>query len=468
MKKEEENISGFEYKPEYWQEAEALIVEEEKRRRALWWYSLVGVAATVVLVGSLFFTFSENEVQVDNKSLAKGTHNLNSTEVKNNFTEDQKQKQVHSPKENVQANKPVNVSVRAHEEKTVKKEIENSASAVILVEENRSIEMSLVENSVGVEASVLTDTSMLTAPIVATGKEIDKSIVVEDMQLASTPLKLKGNFLSNVEIYTSVMATPSYSLQALGGGGHNTISASANVGAMVAKDLNAGWSLAAGLQYNAYTSLCRSERIKAYATSNVDTVVQYNTVANNQKWVPLVISGNTSTFLVSTSTVAAADTVNFDVVSAKNTVTGSRSLSTKDIITGSIVVPIELRYRYKRLRVAAGMSLEYIFHNVVKSENTIEFNGYLSSKQSESKFNDFYNYNRLWCNATFGLDYLINSSFSVGIRGAYGLSDVINYHSPVSTAGDPYIATTTSYGVSAYNMALTLRYQLPLLRKIGG
>ena len=64
MSQEKENISEFEYDPQYWKEAEMLIHREEKRRRVVFWFRASGLAATLLfLLGSAVYFAVDKKVE---------------------------------------------------------------------------------------------------------------------------------------------------------------------------------------------------------------------------------------------------------------------------------------------------------------------------------------------------------------------------------------------------------------------
>ncbi len=441
MKKEEGNTSAFEYKAEYWKDAEALIYKEEKRRRAVFWFRTSGLGAILLLLAgsAIYFTSETKNENTNAVAQSKNTVEIaNKVEVSQNIEIEKKSeveiKSEHKKQTNFASEKSLKKSslLRFDAESKENKSVfgfEKSDEKYFFQEENSETNL----NKIKFESGIL-----------LVGKSIlNESDFVAENIFAGENLRFK-NALPNVEVYASAMVHPNYGY----GDADRVWLLSGNAGFSVSRKIAPRISIAIGAQYNYYRGLYDQGQHQDYTTNNADTVVQYYNTVKNQNLVSAgFVNGNLT--YVSDSSSLYTDTLSFGAPSAKNTVTGRHTRTEKNVLSGSVLIPVELRFQCKRIQWIAGMSMEYLLYNQVEVYESTNVSGWISDEKNTVQKNDFNGLNRFWFNAIVGVDYRISSSFSLGARAVVGLNDITKNAYFMNSANDKNL-----------NFSLSLRYHL--------
>ena len=462
MSQEKENISEFEYDPQYWKEAEMLIHREEKRRRVVFWFRASGLAATLLfLLGSaVYFAVDKKVESAETLSLQlqKDAEIVKKDEVLQ-YIPLKKNTAITSADGNEKPKKEITaatISGRFYKGKMIPDgfdRIEKSQSEehvfmkkeevlVLLAPQSKSQEASLSIN--GNASESLSDKAHFTSDFSCVGKTIINGVngAADFALLFEVPSAKKS--AADIEVYASAMMHPNYGY----GNADKIWLLSGNAGFSVSRKLAPRISMSFGAQYNYYRGLYDQDQHTDFKTKNVDTVVQYYKIVQNQNLVPGGLV-NGDVIFVNNSVISSIDTLSFGPANDQNTIQGRHTRTEKNVLSGAILIPIEIRYQYKRMRWISGFSLEYLLYNQVEVYESTNVSGWILDQKSTVQKNDFNGLNRLWYNAVLGMDYRINPYFSIGARAVLGMNDITKNAYFANTANDKNI-----------NFSLSLRYHL--------
>lgn len=402
----------FEYQPEYWLEAEKLLIKEEKKRKFAIWFR---TSAALVLIGGLaFFALNSNENNAEQTAaiqkrnlpsdVKKQTPTIFKSELSNTSIEI-----VSHPKTSI-SNKALKKEKHLSKSKDIFTDSEESA---IAAEESN---MSSLKNDFTLLFFSLPTNSIASAIV-----PIIHSKSVLDSKKSSSIKK---------EVYASLMVYPGFGF----GDVKNITEVSYNAGFMVSKSIHQKWSLGLGVQYNNYKGMYQFTKNSTYQTENPEDIVDYYTQVENQTWTPVLTQDSNgvaaNVYVVSSSSDLAndpvIDTVSLSSSNNKYVLDVRRNIKEKSIVVGSILFPIEVHYTANRFRFSGGLSIEYLLHNKIYVFDNEHIGDYQSSENTQQKKNDFGSLNRTLFNASLGFDYFINSRFSFGVKGYLGLKDFSN------------------------------------------
>ncbi|MFM7024416.1 MAG: outer membrane beta-barrel protein [Flavobacteriales bacterium] len=428
MSEAERNKTKFEFKPEYWREAEKLLQKEEKRRRGVFWWRTSGIAAMVLILAGTALYFSEEQDQAVMKN------KMNPTPVQKTPERSRSEvglasaaaKTVTNPNSFIEAEK---LKKSTFLETTVKPEISSES----FIRQN--------EELVVQERFVPAEKTYALRLLDLQNKELLDYSGITSTMLPEEHIRIK-NHLSDLEAYASLMLHPDYGY----GVAKDSWKLSGNVGFAVSAPLPGRWSFSIGGQYNHYTGLYTSERLTSKYTSDVDSIISYGFSSQDPgPAVSFLPSGQDTLSFI--SNFSGYDTI---VLSVKSSPVLSRyQRMEKNVLSAAVVVPVELKYRYGRMQWVAGLSAEYQLFNKIEVYEKVDFNGYVAEENSSVKNNDFQGINRFGFNALIGGNYLLDESFSLGFRGSFGLSSIIDSAYFKSSSGSKNI-----------NFSLSLRYKL--------
>jgi len=462
MSKEEENISEFEYDPQYWKEAEVLIHREEKRRRVVFWFRTSGLAATLLLlVGSAIYFAAEKKIE-STETLAlqmkKDAKIVNKSEVlqhlplkknaavKSEVKSEKQKKETtantisgHFYKKKMSSSRFDRIEKSQSEEDGFMKKEEVLVS---LPPHTKSQEDSISINNN--EAKSQSDKTHFTSDFACVRKTATNGINgIAELVL---PFEVAGakKSAADIEVYASAMMHPNYGY----GNADKIWLLAGNAGFSISRKLAPRISMSIGGQYNYYRGLYDQDQHTDFKTKNVDTVVQYYKIVKNKDLVPAGLV-NGDIIFVNNSVNSSIDTLNFGKASDQNTIQGRHTRTEKNVLSGAILIPIEIRYQYKRMRWISGISVEYLLYNQVEVYESTNVSGWISDQKSTVQKNDFNGLNRLWYNAVLGMDYRITPAFSIGARAVLGMNDITKNAYFANSANDKNI-----------NFSLTLRYHL--------
>jgi hypothetical protein len=478
MANTDKNInSDFEYKSEYWYDAQKLIKKEESHRNRLR-AAIYAVAAVGLIVGVVLF-FPSNVVEDRAIETASITEGIDKTVVKGVIT-------------------PVDLSVKnksANENELVKETKEyslvntassdiygnvssgktNSISNVVATEQSGNL--ALIDSPKLTNLSNTSVSSGTANPQIETLLN-DKKIVdnhknndfAEYSKVIISPILVdlslnKLNFTlskllheppkkrrMNKEVFFSGMAHPGYTQ----GEKEVSMQISYNAGILLGKSIGRNLVLAGGLQYNSYKSMHQFKDQESFDVVDPDRLINSYTVIDDEEWVIVDATENTisdvsvntvtgsgiSISTVNLTGIASSETVPNNLVSnTMNSITdtlliptvqdevfvrGDRHVREKTVLVGSILLPLELQYAMSRLRLTGGISFEYLIHSKVAVEEWDEVASWTTREESTVLNNNFKRLNRTMFNATLGIDYFLIDQVSVGLKGSAGLSDLTN------------------------------------------
>lgn len=468
--------SEFEFKPEYWLEAEKLIIKEEKRRKKIAWFWGLS-ASTIAGIAAVFF------ISINSQSGIKENNSLSSYELsekkqdltsKNAAVTDQSLKNQELGAQNLENKGPEVAISEKNENQKINSIYSEYLSAIPSDEKNTrtaDIESPTLTNEKE-EKTAVKNKFFTINPLSLAYSNLNKDIQLLSKFDSNYPKKKKENSFEK-EIYISMMAYPNHGL----GEKKDIMELSFNAGFMVSKNIYKGWSLATGIQYNNYRSIYQFEMDSSYITKEKQTIIDYVNNSSQKDLEPVssgitpaggtepdavfvIANQNSSTttplIINSNTTISASDTINLTqstLISEANvyqvdvSLRVDRNVKEKLVKVGAIFIPLEAQYRYNNFRLAAGAAFEMLLFNKVKYISNDHIGSYLYDERTSEAKNNFSSVNKYLWYGSIGLDYYINSRFSFGTKACIGLNDISN---------NSYFNNKTFD--RNYNLNLSLRY----------
>lgn len=403
-------IPEFEYKPEYREEMKHILLRR-RRKRIFLWYFLPGMLIAVTITSVFYSPNNDALVNVPTKEIQNTIKKETPLNAKENLKILPIEKTIVATEKKENQKKKENIIVlypkKTNEEKNISKEdLAKNAEEILTINSNTKnnpeVDATIQKTQENTIDSAINDIhsieeeiahamdSLATTPVLNEENiKTDTSANTENQERKNTDLtKLK--LLYDINVYGGALYNNTFGSGAYNNGGVVSFRGGINI----SKEISNNLYLSAGLEYTFYNNLYR-------------------------------YGGNDSTKL----NLLAPKVVGYDEIVFE------RVTYHKNIYSGSVAVPVALKYKIGAASFSAGMNLEYFVHNkVLSGVDTVksgvnnlgwETKAFLSKTGKEIILNnDFSGINRFQAHAFIGGEYKFSRYFSVGSRISFALTDL--------------------------------------------